>query len=77
MYEINQTDTDILYMSLARNSVEELVPSEKREAFKANKHLWFVTPKEHLDCSKLNILVLKWYICVLRATDNGTVKLSP
>ena len=74
-YEINETDTDSLYMymSLAGNSVEELVPQEKKQAFEAEKHLWFVTSqapqgKRTPRLFKLNILVLKWYLCVPRAT---------
>ena len=72
-YKINEADTDSLYLSLAGNSVEALISQEKIQAFEAEKHLWFVTPqapqgKRAPECSKLNILVLKSYLCVPRAT---------
>ena len=39
LYKINETNTDSPCMSLAGNSVEELVLQEKKRAFEAEKHL--------------------------------------
>ena len=86
LYEINETDTDSLYMSLAGNSVEELVTPEKKQAFDAEKHLWFVTPqvpqgkrtprlfKVEYTGTKMVSLCSKSY-CI-EDTDNRTVKFS-
>ena len=86
LYEINETDTNSLYMSLAGNSVEELVPQEKKQAFKAEKHLWFVTSqapqgkrtpglfKVEYTGTKMVSLCSKSHC--FEDTDNGTVKFS-
>ena len=87
LYKINKTDTDSLYMSLTGNSVKELVPLEKRQAFEAEKCLWFVTPQapqgkrtpglfkvEYTD-TKMVSLCSKNYKSI-EDTDYGTVKFS-
>ena len=61
LYEINKTDTVNLYITLRGNSVGELVPLERRQAFQAEKHQWFLTP--HLSRGKRAGVQLQiyWY----------------
>ena len=40
-YQLLEMDTDSFYMALTGDSLEELVKPELREAFEAEKHLWF------------------------------------
>ena len=72
-YEINNTDTNSLYLSLIENSVEELVPPEEKQTFEAEKHLWLVTSQVHQG-KRAPGLCSKSY-CI-KGTDNGTVKVS-
>ena len=40
-YELLETDTDSLYMALSAESLELLVPEDKKEDFFRNYHKWF------------------------------------
>ena len=81
LYEINKTDTNNLYISLGGNSLEELVPLERRQAFEADKHLWFLTPQvsqgkrtgvqSQIYWYQNGILVVLVSYCI-KDTDNGT-----
>ena len=72
-YQYLEMDTDSAYMALAGDSLEELVKEDKREAFAANKHLWFPrtdTPQNAAhDKSKPGLFKVEW-------SDDGSVGLN-
>ena len=76
LYEINKTNTDSLYMSLTGNSVEEMVPQEQKEALKAEKYPWFVTPQAQKSKKSPALFKIEYTstkmvsLCCIKDTEN-------